>query len=87
MKGKTITIILLLAIFLIGLVVIFFFPDRFGSFVILVQLVLVPMLFIMGGIAGQSIAKVIKGEAKIEDVAKEITESEKKDLGIPDNAG
>lgn len=86
MKGKTVTIILLFAIFLIGLAIIIFDPDRFSPFVTLVQLMLAPMLVIMGGIAGQSIAKVIKGEAKIEDAAKEIN-GEKKTLGLPDNGG
>lgn len=60
---------------MIGLALIIFWPDRFGSFVTLVQLMLAPMLVIMGGIAGQSIAKVIKGEAKIEDVVKDIADN------------
>jgi hypothetical protein len=75
MKGKTVTIILLLSIFMIGLAIIIFDPDRFNPFVTLVQLMLAPMLVIMGGIAGQSIAKVIKGEAKIEDAAKAIADN------------
>jgi hypothetical protein len=75
MKGKTVTIILLLSIFLIGLAIIIFDPDRFNPFVTLVQLMLAPMLFIMGGIAGQSIAKVIKGEVKIEDTEKTIADN------------
>jgi hypothetical protein len=74
MKGKTITIIMLLVIFVLGTAIIFFRPDVFASYVQLVTLVLIPMLVIMGGIAGQSIAKVIKGEAKIEDVQKEIND-------------
>jgi hypothetical protein len=73
-KGKTVTIILLLAIFVIGIAVIIFRPDVFASYLQLVGYVLAPMLVIMGGIAGQSIAKVIKGEAKIEEVQQDIND-------------
>lgn len=74
MKGKTVTIILLLAIFVIGIAVIIFRPDVFASYLQLVGYVLAPMLVIMGGIAGQSIAKVIKGEAKIAEVQQDIND-------------
>jgi hypothetical protein len=70
MKGKTTTIIMLIAFFLIGVAIIFFRPDLMGYYMQLVGLVMIPMLVIMGGIAGQSIAKVIKGEAKIDDITK-----------------
>jgi hypothetical protein len=73
-KGKTVTIILLLAIFVIGIAVIIFRPDVFASYLQLVGYVLAPMLVIMGGIAGQSIAKVIKGEAKIAEVQQDIND-------------
>jgi LytS/YehU family sensor histidine kinase len=76
-KGKNATIILLLSIFIIGLLLIIFWPDRFESFISLVQLVLVPMLTIMFGIIGQSIAKVIKGEKKIEEVEAELRDDGK----------
>jgi hypothetical protein len=80
MKGKTVTIILLVSIFVIGMALIVFAPDRFDLFLSLVGVVLVPMLVIMGGIAGQSIAKVIKGEAKIEDVKGGLLDLSKVDI-------
>ena len=70
--GKFVTTVLLVAIFLLGVIIIFTKPDAMTVYLSLVGVTLVPMLVIMGGVAGTSIAKIIKGECKIEDVKEEV---------------
>lgn len=72
--GKPFTIIFLIVTFLLGLGILVFDYARFEAYIKLVEKIGVPVLVIMGGIAGQSIAKVIKGESKISEVEDKITE-------------
>jgi hypothetical protein len=68
--GKITTTILLIAIFIIGVVILFVRPESAGAYISLVTIVLVPMLLVMCGIVGQSIVKVIKGNCDTNDVPK-----------------
>lgn len=66
--GKFITTVLLLSVFVIGLALLFFFPDRMDQYLNLCKFVVPMILLIMGGVAGKSIAQIIKGEKTIEEV-------------------
>jgi len=66
--GKLTTTIMLVVMFILGVVILFISPDRMAAYIQLLQYILWPLLVVMCGVAGKSIAKVIKGEKKISDI-------------------
>lgn len=66
--GKTITTILLIIIFGLGIFILFVQADKMDQYLKLCQFVVPLIAIVMGGVAGKSIAQVIKGEKKVEEV-------------------